>query len=804
MTISRRVALALALLLLAVPLSARDFFVPADAGWIDSGILLIPGMRLQVRAFGTVNVGLAGTFGPEGSSMAAGAGAGVLPSRKAPFALIIRLTASPNPDDPLHLDFTPRELADYCTPSAAVAPNGYLWLRVNDGRPEDNSGEFIATIDISSCGAPNIPEPRTTRVLVSKESLRVPSASVYVDGRRRAITNHLGEAVLPRLVPGSQLVARAEVAERRGLGSPEPIYRTFLTSAVVQDDGSVMMQTVNDPSRRQEMVLKRDNALVGFRITASIEYDASPSDIEAVIAQINATSEFLYNATDGQFLIAEVDLADNGRDFDLADLHVMADQTGRASAHIGGLFRLPGTVGMYVARYDWSYIYAHEFGHYGMDLNDEYSDADPGVYCTAAVGIPGAPYFNNDKSSCLMWHVRPKFCSSNQSNPHVPTTNQGPTDCFSDFIATFRDPSVLPRWVFRSPASRRSIPGQLPPLIPGWRPRINATNVRDGVLCPPFRFVPTLPGTDTPIAQLDVYLFTAEGRRLYLGRTAVDDPMTAANETADGLIVVGASPGDRVLMGTAYTVPPCTDVSASLNSDLPVQIASLALPPLAQTARTAAMETRYVPVSQPAAAVSVEPRGDGRATLIVRFRETVTGATASITKAGSTNAIAIPLARDGQSTRWRGELPDLGGNVIADIHYKANADAVQGIERVRISTAGPDDVRSHDGQLSLTTTNALPAQSRVAVTRDALARGPDVIAGPYIINASAPLRGPATLRFHVARSSGFDPNSFTIVRLVNDRWVPVKTVRRIDVGVFIAQIRELGTYALTARPKRRG
>jgi hypothetical protein len=796
----------------AVPAFAVQYIIRGEDGWTNTGIRVVRGMRLSVTARGAINVGPAGSFESEGTVGAVPRPDLPFPAATPAYSLAIRLTSNDYHWDDLRRDFTPGQMRDYCSQT-----DGYLFLRANDNQPEDNAGHFVVDIEVSSCGAAIAPRPDVTIVRVRRGGI-VPAAGadLVIDGRSVRRTDFRGEAILPPLPAGTRIVARELITEvpttraNHETGSTANWrYRVYRTSAEVKDDGSLAVYTVLNPPAIQELTIRTDNTLIGLHLTASLEWDGSPADLSALSTHLRDTSTVLYNATDGQFFIEQAEIIDNGQQWSDVDYRVYGNQSMRASANFAGYF---GGGFMHMNRFNWWFTYAHEFGHYGLALGDEYQDDTP-VTCTRTVADPMSAFTStNPRASCLMWNNAPKFCSMHPSNPHVTTTRQGPQDCFSAIIARYRDTQDPPRWILRSPASRSRIPGRLPDIAAAWQTRVTSRNIRDGVLCPPTRFVPVAPGTTTPLNDVDIFLRTREGRTILLGHPK-DNPRTPRNEAEDGVLVVGASPGDRLIAGSTTTiVEPCAmDVSASMPGAA-AQIASLAPVPLAQTAAAPNAETRLIAVRAEAAAVLVEPRGKDGLAVVLRFLLPVESARAAFTETGSTKSIAIELEGDGDIRR--GTLPTLGPDVIGDIAWEATAadgTLLEGVERVRITNAtAEDDVRSDDGQVSLTLAkDDLPNQ--LAIIRVAPAGPEHLVSGPYAIAAYRPLRGRATLRFQLpdlienrdgwSGAAPFDPDSFAVVRLEAGRWTPLATVAHPDVAVFVAYTGAPGTYALTARPK---
>lgn len=128
--------------------AAQTFTVAGNSGgrWVDTGKDFAPGALVQLAARGQVNVGLGGSFGPEGT-LRFTPGSGYPAETPHRFGLVARLTNSrTNSQDALHEDWAYGDQHDYC-----AHQGGHLWLTVNDYAPGDNSGSFTVTVSKATC-----------------------------------------------------------------------------------------------------------------------------------------------------------------------------------------------------------------------------------------------------------------------------------------------------------------------------------------------------------------------------------------------------------------------------------------------------------------------------------------------------------------------------------------------------------------------------------------------------------------------------------------------------------------------------
>ncbi|MFZ5443861.1 MAG: PA14 domain-containing protein [Myxococcota bacterium] len=391
-----------------------------------------------------------------------------------------------------------------------------------------------------------------TVVRVVDEAARaVEGAEVYVDGRLHPLrTPASGELEFyPPLAVGTQLVARRLVHEHntyRGnhaQGSSDNWnFRVYQTSVGIGNDGAPNVFRVSAPAARQELTVRASNGLVGAHLTASMNWHAG-AQVEAVRERFRIMSDFLYNATDGQYFIERVDLFDSGRDWGNVDMRIFASNSLRAFVNwpIGGFlgWNLFGTAYMHLNVDDSGWTYAHEFGHYGLDLRDEYADGDANVRCTFRAGDPmDASRFSVDRShtSCMMWNqgAAGKLCSNHGDNPHVRGTRQGDQSCWDHVVERYNGVGGLS---LVTPTGRGAIPGNtgvagpnvpwgggvratLQPPVPSWRPNV-VTDLRSGELCP--EFITRFTNADgSPAVMVPVYLHLASGGAIRQGLTDGD------------------------------------------------------------------------------------------------------------------------------------------------------------------------------------------------------------------------------------------------------------------------------------------
>jgi hypothetical protein len=398
-----------------------------------------------------------------------------------------------------------------------------VWLAVNDNVTSDNTGEFRVNIVLGSCPVIDTPVRRTRIHVSSDANINQAGAEVYVNERRVGVTDRDGMLTLPELPRGSRLMARLLIFENptyranHSSGSTRNWnFRVYQTSSTVNADGSRTSLNVSEPSATQELRVTSSNALVGLHVMASVEWDASRAELLRLRdQQLIPMSQFLYNATDGQFFVEQFELVDDAGFWDDTDFRIFADLEIRPHVNLrtGGFLhsglgtwanmrRDPGMTDWWSA----AITYGHEFGHYGFDLRDEYVDDRPEIFCATNILTRGEFGIGQAKASCMMYSQfrASKICSGRPENRHATDTGHGDENCWLHLGREYRDTrsaSFMNSWQIRTPDTRGAIVGRLPNLPSEWQPRVNIDNRSRANLCEPFTIAVTGMGS-SPTTRL--------------------------------------------------------------------------------------------------------------------------------------------------------------------------------------------------------------------------------------------------------------------------------------------------------------
>jgi len=239
-----------------------------------------------------------------------------------------------------------------------------------------------------------------------------PGAMVFRNGT--LLTDATGR---PRLTNGDGLLTTTTLYEGETLAALWPLYehptdknahnpdgggnfafRVYRTTMPVSKDGQVSPYIVSAGALPHLLTTRPTQTLVLFDIVASVEWDADETYMAELKNGLIWASQMLYDATDGQMAFGWITVYDDGAHWEDADIQILAHNHTRPHAYVGGITAAlpPGSLryqnfapepghivlgrywngygsnaGSWDA-YDGAATIAHEFGHYGLFLFDEY------------------------------------------------------------------------------------------------------------------------------------------------------------------------------------------------------------------------------------------------------------------------------------------------------------------------------------------------------------------------------------------------------------------------------------------------
>jgi hypothetical protein len=262
---------------------------------------------------------------------------------------------------------------------------------------------------------------RGTQVRVLSGTLPISNAMVY----RLPAGQLWGEAIADgagrpfRTNARGYLQGRGQLDVGDGLVALLPITSTDTYTLCFSSAAPTLLgvnpYTVTTPGV-QTLTVSPGNPFLLLNLDVSLEWDARNDDafMEQLIFDLQRTSDFLYDWTDGQAALGEVTVYHDRENWLDAHVRVYASNHVRPSAAQGGILSdfltdtdvlsityAPGQVHMGATwnRYgdpggsigeDWPRTLAHELGHYAFFLDDNYMGLDEDGLLIPVEGCPGA------------------------------------------------------------------------------------------------------------------------------------------------------------------------------------------------------------------------------------------------------------------------------------------------------------------------------------------------------------------------------------------------------------------------------
>lgn len=388
-------------------------------------------------------------------------------------------------------------------------------------------------------------------------------ARLYHNGRYVGRTNDEGLMVVQDVMMGDQLAALHQVHEQPIPkkyhdfdGSRDWAWRVYQTNVRIADDGRPELFRVQDASIVQDLVVRKEQPLVGFHVLACLEWDADSCYLAEIRQGLENASALLYDVGDGQFFLEVIEISDDRAQWADCDLHILASNDEWPRAYVQGSSQGEGEHIIVGRHYDgvssgkgkwtWetaSHTIVHEFGHYGLGLHDEYLDAR-GDALTSQSPDPDA--VSADGYSSIMKDSPHATELGSRMDPHYPHDIQsfhqaktGGESPWETVLRHFRDPVKPARWTLRSPVERGAIV-QGPDAIPvdDWI-RVHITD-QDTGSCPPFTIRVAYTASGAAAAEAEVWVERASSSLPGLRQGKTDQ--------WGGIDIYGAHPGDRVVV----------------------------------------------------------------------------------------------------------------------------------------------------------------------------------------------------------------------------------------------------------------
>jgi hypothetical protein len=671
----------------------------------------------------------------------------------------------------------------------------------------------------------------TGGILVNDESGKpVAGAQVFRNGTLAGNTDTDGLLAISDLAAGDKLVARKQILEipskknAHNLGSTQNWdMRWYITSMDIPQSSEPTPLKVSNPSALQTLTLKKSNALVGFNIVVSVEWDANAGYLSELQQGFQSASDYLYDASNGQMLFERVTIYDNNQNMGDADYQVRASNQEWPRADVGGIVQ-NALWHVYLPRYwdgaggnhgSWTAPYGyrtpiHEFGHYGLGLYDSYFYYDVDGIKHDSDCTSQAMRFNDtfDLNATIMDY---QYNASEFSDIGVPglwSTECTYTDQWAELgvsdwehIASYySDTNSPPRWVIKTPADYGGVvPGPHVQPVSGWSSVTIGNDASTGVCEPPLTYK-VMDGSGTPIKGASVMLVKPT-RTIDQGKTPLNGEIT----------ILGASNGDHLLvsewgldlnywandLGIATVPVACGASSRSQVADVSPTEVTLEPAPFSV----------YISTAPGAAADQMD--------ITVKATTGLSAAPeTSLTQNGADSAVPVSLSYDAGLQAYTGtvtldsSLPSLGS-----LHVKAtdiSSHVVEVGSQFALNPVALDQeitVWSSDGQVEL----HLPAGSLSGSGRLSIAPGQMagstlahlvMLSGPYTIQADQgiSLINPANLSLNYLNLSGSMGNvgisSAQLYRWDGQNWQALSSTFSHNEQMVSAPITTFGTYAL--------
>ncbi len=643
----------------------------------------------------------------------------------------------------------------------------------------------------------------------------VNAAEVYLNGELLGSTNRAGLIETDPLETDSALVTLSlQQSSPTDRGAHDGwAYRVYRTSLDWRDPSNPAPFRVKN-SGPQNLTLSYPQPLILYNLLWSVEWPATREYLAMLERAARSANDYLFDASDGQIALGQVQIVDNRLHWNDADVTFRALNGLRPHATIGGIDNGAGFAAIKLGR-DWSgtrYVpgdwdqpdgyrtLIHELGHYAFALLDEYEGfVLVGTELRLIRTVCTHSYLETRPlyASLMYYH----YSASEFSALDVPNlwdetacekTRQWAATGLSpwEVIANrLRDPNVPPRWQIMTPIERRSMvsgPESYPTnLLPS--PRISITHANLRTLPVTLTVVDT---TGAPQPQVKVLLEKSGGVTIPQGETTADGRISLLGAELDDRVRVASLDGQQI-------------GSAQINSAAPLSITLR--PRSANRTTQSTPQLTLVPVYLPDKpfVVTVEFQIAGvaeAAAPVVAFRAPVS----------STFAVLTPEYQGNEFWSARSELPAAqvgNGMVLLQVGSdQAEARQIQLLYRLeRVDAANPGPVHelfAEDGSARLLIPNQKqtdPFYVIIATSTQQQSNLPvdqQIVGNPYAITLSRPQFDPGAVLHIFAEDLATDTQP-SIFRHTESEWelLPTSRVDLIQNAGVTTNIVEPGNYA---------
>jgi hypothetical protein len=668
-----------------------------------------------------------------------------------------------------------------------------------------------------------------TVTVVNEANQRIYNAQTFLNGEFVGGTNTNGEWIAQDVLMGDQIAARQHLYTKTankpdhqflGFSGANWSWNVYITSVGFNAAGDPQLFQVANLNQSPTLTLRKSQALIGFHVLVSVEWDASAAYLADLKEGLEGASTYLYDISDGQMLFETIEITDNKVRWGPGDIRIHATNQVWPNASIDGINQ--GTdKHIYMGRFfdgatsnvgEWKYsdgfrTFIHEFGHYGLAMYDEYLDRDgdktSDAYC--ATNFSTTPV---ERRASFMYYqyTATEMCSRVDPN-HTHRTNtlhdEEYGQCLWETVVD-RHKDAGNRWLIRTPGDRGAImPGPNAIAVADWT-NVFVTDAGTGV-CAPYVANVNLAGLPSwmPLGDPKVWVDRA--------CSYCPDIEQGKTDKSGNITILGAHNGDtlRVSIPLLLPIPPFgLSVASAIQCSTEAGIAA-----------TAAV------TPQPDAfgiTVTVTPGTAGQA--LVKVQPSVALAQAPIVEfvqTGADAALPIAMSLPAGQTVWQGTAALQPGREPAGYVFVVAEDTHDHIvwrrqEFAFTAVAAGElvsEIYSADGVARLVVRpDTLPHDAMLSIQT---ATGGDPLdqvqvgaAYAFVAAGVGALRDDATIHmtYPAEQSAGVLSASLSLYRW-NDQthaWVKQSSTHDTVLHLVSAHVSQLGVYAILGEPSAEG
>ena len=655
--------------------------------------------------------------------------------------------------------------------------------------------------------APAAGRAQSLVVVRNEAGALVSGAEVYRNCTLQGVTGG-GQLLVPMLSVGDHLQVRKLVrsyANRRAAHDGWT-FHAWRTNIEMANDGSQVDFTVSDPAAVQNVVIRSENTQIGWNMVGSVEYNATPANLDEISRALQSASTYLFDVTDGQFFLEQVTLYEDRQYWSDADYQFFAHMSpsGDFGNYVtmdsrGWHMYLPGpgydgVRGRYLPG-TWPTAagfrtLGHVHGHYGLALLDENVQRD-GVPSTCTLDRGSV---TEERRATIMdtWIDASELCHNGNHNP-LADQFFGRSSWAQVDSAWSGSSGAFP-WTLRTPMTRGAVnPGPTTlSCFSRMTPHIVPAPVE---ACGPVRLVARNTSGE-PVRGVSVDLVHG-GRRIYQGET----------DASGGIALHGAVAGDGAFLRPTASQQGCLwmNGSATVGSSC------------GRVDVTSDLQCFYIPVDRPFPIIRFIHQGDPAPDVYISLPASDPGAFVRLVlEQDGLRRQEVPLAYDQKLKAFTGSFAvdtESGLNFALELTTAGpKGEKIETAARMRGARSGDQGLMAAGGPLF-----GADADVDVRLDAGALPEGTGVLVSETVFAPAAPaglaagatvvtVAGERPLAKAATLSLRYDgkplvPGTAQIYRLDGATWVVLSTRADDQGGRASADIDAWGTFAVFGQPQ---